>query len=154
MADVWGTEETVHANARFTPKGSAPNRDHPLTYGDQTVLLLLQDCSQSNLYLSIRCQSDAIPVGIGILVCRTDVQTFSECLKMCSTRWCFSCLPMKGIVKTNTEVLVGRGGLEPPTSRLSGVRSNHLSYRPILYGPKLLPSALQKAWWSLGGSNS
>ena len=29
------------------------------------------------------------------------------------------------------EDLVGRGGLEPPTSRLSGVRSNHLSYRPI-----------------------
>jgi hypothetical protein len=28
-------------------------------------------------------------------------------------------------------LLVGRGGLEPPTSRLSGVRSNHLSYRPM-----------------------
>jgi hypothetical protein len=28
--------------------------------------------------------------------------------------------------------MVGRGGLEPPTSRLSGVRSNHLSYRPGL----------------------
>ena len=27
-------------------------------------------------------------------------------------------------------LMVGRGGLEPPTSRLSGVRSNHLSYRP------------------------
>ena len=27
--------------------------------------------------------------------------------------------------------VVGRGGLEPPTSRLSGVRSNHLSYRPV-----------------------
>ena len=27
-------------------------------------------------------------------------------------------------------MVVGRGGLEPPTSRLSGVRSNHLSYRP------------------------
>ena len=26
--------------------------------------------------------------------------------------------------------VVGRGGLEPPTLRLSGVRSNHLSYRP------------------------
>src|SRR6056297_1118862 len=26
--------------------------------------------------------------------------------------------------------VVGRGGLEPPTSRLSGVRSNHMSYRP------------------------
>ena len=48
------------------------------------------------------------------------------------------------VVKT----LVGLGGLEPPTSPLSGARSNHLSYRP---------SALSKAasfgWWSLSGSN-
>ena len=27
--------------------------------------------------------------------------------------------------------LVGSSGLEPPTSRLSGVRSNHLSYEPL-----------------------
>ena len=27
--------------------------------------------------------------------------------------------------------LVGLSGLEPPTSRLSGVRSNRLSYKPI-----------------------
>ncbi len=26
---------------------------------------------------------------------------------------------------------VGLGGVEPPTSRLSGVRSNHLSYSPV-----------------------
>ena len=32
--------------------------------------------------------------------------------------------------------LVGRGGLEPPTSRLSGVRSNHLSYRPTILTPQ------------------
>ena len=30
----------------------------------------------------------------------------------------------------NTGFLVGLGGLEPPTSPLSGVRSSHLSYRP------------------------
>ena len=28
---------------------------------------------------------------------------------------------------------MGSSGLEPPTSRLSGVRSNHLSYEPISY---------------------
>ena len=28
--------------------------------------------------------------------------------------------------------LVGSNGIEPSTSRLSGVRSNHLSYEPIL----------------------
>ncbi len=27
--------------------------------------------------------------------------------------------------------MVGLGGLEPPTSPLSGVRSNHLSYKPF-----------------------
>ena len=29
-------------------------------------------------------------------------------------------------------IKVGLSGLEPPTSRLSGVRSNRLSYKPIL----------------------
>ena len=37
--------------------------------------------------------------------------------------------------------MVGLSGLEPLTSRLSGVRSNQLSYRPIL-------------WWRRGESNS
>ena len=34
-------------------------------------------------------------------------------------------------ILSNLSVLVGSSGLEPPTSRLSGARSNHLSYEPI-----------------------
>ena len=30
-------------------------------------------------------------------------------------------------------MMVGLSGLEPPTSRLSGVRSNRLSYKPISF---------------------
>ena len=33
---------------------------------------------------------------------------------------------------------MGLSGLEPPTSRLSGVRSNQLSYKPIKSGTHLL----------------
>ena len=32
---------------------------------------------------------------------------------------------------------MGSSGLEPPTSRLSGVRSNHLSYEPISWSYEL-----------------
>ena len=39
---------------------------------------------------------------------------------------------------------LGLSGLEPPTSRLSGVRSNQLSYKPILiWRPPTLPHRLQ-----------
>ena len=37
-----------------------------------------------------------------------------------------------GLIPTAFAVLVGSSGLEPPTSRLSGARSNHLSYKPLL----------------------
>ena len=37
---------------------------------------------------------------------------------------------------------MGLSGLEPPTSRLSGVRSNRLSYKPIESGIHLLSHAV------------
>src|SRR5712675_860956 len=40
--------------------------------------------------------------------------------------------------------LVGPGGIEPPTSPLSGVRSSHLSYGPL---------GQPFSWWSWSGSN-
>ena len=34
-------------------------------------------------------------------------------------------------ITCNLSVAIGLDGLEPSTSRLSGARSNHLSYRPL-----------------------
>ena len=53
------------------------------------------------------------------------------------------------IINCRKPCMVGLSGLEPPTSRLSGVRSNQLSYKPI--NPAFLTSTL---WWRWGGSNS
>ena len=50
---------------------------------------------------------------------RTDYQGALRQIKLSSVLWRLS------------SDMVGLGGLEPPTSRLSGVRSNQLSYRPI-----------------------
>ena len=55
--------------------------------------------------------------------------------------------------------LVGSSGLEPPTSRLSGARSNRLSYEPVSYRSCSTPVVSQAiprsasiprspAWWS------
>ena len=47
---------------------------------------------------------------------------------------------LRPLVAKNNAIMVGLGRLERPTSPLSGVRSNHLSYRPelrpTLQGPK------------------
>ena len=53
------------------------------------------------------------------------------------------------VCRSSREIIqvVGLGGLEPPTSPLSGVRSNHLSYRPKSLNPQ------PGEWWSQSGSN-
>ena len=43
--------------------------------------------------------------------------------------------------------LVGLGGLEPPTSRLSGVRSSLLSYKPISSQVCALLTSSFTLWW-------
>ena len=44
------------------------------------------------------------------------------------------------LLSSYTISIMGLSGLEPPTSRLSGVRSNQLSYKPVLiWQPPTLP---------------
>ena len=54
-------------------------------------------------------------------------------------------------------MLVGLSGLEPPTSRLSGARSNLLSYKPIFPGVlrflTLTSFFSEKCWWRWWDSN-
>ena len=63
-------------------------------------------------------------------------------------------------------IMVGLNGLEPSTSRLSGVRSNQLSYRPICGGDKgirtldplrarqvLSQLSYTPVWWTFRDSN-
>lgn len=44
-------------------------------------------------------------------------------------------------------VLVGPSGLEPPTSCLSGTRSNHLSYEPVSIRVRTLCVLFSPFWW-------
>ena len=50
---------------------------------------------------------------------------------------------------------MGLSGLEPPTSRLSGVRSNRLSYKPffLIRQPPILPYRLQHSTFGRLGLN-
>ena len=47
-------------------------------------------------------------------------------------------------------IMVGLSGLEPPTSRLSGARSNQLSYKPIWSS---VVRSLNSTWWRWWDSN-
>ena len=65
-------------------------------------------------------------------------ELLTPCLQgRCSPNWA---TPPLGTNNINT--LMGLSGLEPPTSRLSGVRSNRLSYKPIQSGIHLLSRAV------------
>ena len=65
------------------------------------------------------------PTGIAL----TPFQDGKVCHR--NFKWRLDCPYFAYAVQVYQFAVVGLGGLEPPTSRLSGVRSNQLSYRPI-----------------------
>ena len=71
----------------------------------------------------------------------TRIELVTPCLQgRCSPSWATPpfncCLILKQACFADRFVLMGLSGLEPPTSRLSGVRSNRLSYKPLLWYAK------------------
>ncbi len=55
---------------------------------------------------------------------------------------CYTLFSFQGTISWELSFsVVGLSGLEPPTSRLSGVRSNRLSYKPIFPAFRLFPQA-------------
>ena len=79
-------------------------------------------------------ESVALPLGYGAINKKLGVTQF---ILQMVTRTGFE--PVNAAVKGQCvkplhqrAIMVGLGGLEPPTSRLSGVRSNQLSYKPII----------------------
>ena len=61
--------------------------------------------------------------------------------------------PSNQCLRAHACVLVGLSGLEPPTSCLSGMRSNHLSYNPLSWRVLFLFSGPLSRWWRWWDSN-
>ena len=72
------------------------------------------------------CKADALPAELilHLMVTRTGFEPVYACVK----GMCVKPLHQRAL-------MVGLGGLEPPTSRLSGVRSNQLSYESEMVSP-------------------
>ena len=68
------------------------------------------------------------------ILCFIAVNTFVVQFSRCILNMGVLLLRRTGGHKSFSEELVGTSGLEPPTSRLSGARSNHLSYAPMYGG--------------------
>ena len=64
---------------------------------------------------------------ISFLIFWNNILTFSSIVAFAFVIVQFSRCRIREIIP----LMVGLRGLEPPTSRLSGVRSNHLSYKPM-----------------------
>ena len=127
------------SNLRLSPstRPSAYNFGHPKFPG--TALLVIQ----------------IMPVKYSIVKDRT-----SSVLNLKTSKITF---PIQILEKSPSAsslfVLVGLGRFELPTSPLSGVRSNQLSYRPLTSGFFPIPgggrieSGRFESWWSWSGSN-
>ena len=64
----------------------------------------------------------------------SSVDFIRKSTKVQSSRSSFERILLSIYFALKVQWVVGLRGLEPPTLRLSGVRSNHLSYKPLCFG--------------------
>ena len=114
--------------------------EHKLRPLSQTVLSILTRFRGTK---PINClMSFWIVYNPKLLICVQQTGCFSlrSKIKTCADlRWQIGftvCVQQTGCfsLRSKIKLLVGLDGLEPSTSRLSGARSNHLSYRPVSFG--------------------
>ena len=100
----------------------------PLTLHFFSISLI--HCKPFGLLWWASCSSHSLPNGL--CASRISLRAAFAALVSCSNHALPDGLCVSRISpQTFRFALVGSSGLEPPTSRLSGVRSNHLSYEPI-----------------------
>ena len=83
------------------------------------------------VFVTLNFRKDLDLFDFAIVVTFANLEISSFFLTICSFLYSFF-IRFSMNRSSAASPLVGLGGLEPPTSRLSGARSNHLSYRPLL----------------------
>ena len=91
--------------------------DFPINFASHSILASLFSSQGPGRAGAPRCRAL-------VCACRTPYSRFRLLRR-------FGCLYTIQVLACFRSPLVGSNGLEPSTSRLSGVRSNHLSYEPI-----------------------
>jgi hypothetical protein len=98
-------------------------------------LFTMSDRTRSALRASRNCFVEGRP-GVGDLAVWWSQTGSNRRPHACKAR----ALPTELWPRDNANRMVGLGGLEPPTSRLSSARSNQLSYKPELSRPPCVAS--------------
>ena len=103
--------------------------------------LLRNSCSLQDPFTNLSCCFDSESNGSELCLSHYEKFYFVVFLPRCFTcvRYytffphciTFALFSFQDAFDNLSIALVGTSGLEPPTSRLSGVRSNHLSYAPV-----------------------
>ncbi len=103
------------------------------------------------------CQSSAPPLEVAPVLaipCETQKRSGAERDRTDDLRLAKPALSQLSYSPSRSSISVGQGRLELPTSRLSGVCSNHLSYWPGLFERAGARSKLRLRVWPLTGPSS